>query len=78
MVTKEQAQNVRNFEHTIVESAIRAEKHPEVRRVLHLNSWKIKSWDDYSSWKKHARPWVSVAWRNKCRLNNEFVEIQES
>ena len=77
MVTKEQAQTARNFEHTIA-SAIRAEKHEQVRRVLELNSWKIKSWADYRSWKKHGQRWVSVAWRNKCCLNNEFVEIQES
>jgi hypothetical protein len=62
-------------------SAIHAEPHEQVRRVLDLNAWKIKNWSDYASWKKHGQRWVSIAWRNKCRLavaDAGFVEIQEA
>lgn len=62
-------------------TAIRAERHEQVRRVLDLNSWKIKSWADFASWKKHGRRLVAAAWRNKCRraiASAGFVEIQEA
>ncbi len=42
--------------------AVEQEKHPAVRRVMELNAWKIKTWREYASWKKHATQWVAIAW----------------
>ena len=36
-------------------AAIHSERHPGVRRILALNAWKMHSWKEYASWKKHAR-----------------------
>jgi len=41
------------------------EKHPAVRRVLSGNAWKIKTWREYASWKKHATRWVAIAWQEE-------------
>ena len=46
----------------ILASAIHSERHPAVRRVLDLNAWKIKTWADYASWKRHARRFVRLGW----------------
>jgi hypothetical protein len=43
--------------------AIDQESNPAVRRVLQLNCWKIKSWEDYAGWKKHGRKWVAIDWK---------------
>jgi hypothetical protein len=43
--------------------AIDQESNPAVRRVLQLNCWKIKSWAEYASWKKHGRKWVAIDWK---------------
>lgn len=46
-------------------TAIAQEKHPAVRRVMGLNAWKIKTWREYASWKRHARNWVAIDWRQR-------------
>ena len=45
--------------------AVEQEKHPAVRHVLGLNAWKIKTWREYASWKKHATRWVAIAWQGE-------------
>jgi hypothetical protein len=50
--------------------AINQESNPAVRRVLQLNCRKIKSWDDYAGWKKHARKWVSIDWQTNKRVRD--------
>jgi hypothetical protein len=42
------------------------ETHPAVRRVMEGNAWKIDSWSEYASWKKHAKQWVSIDWHQHC------------
>lgn len=39
--------------------------HPAVRRVMRLNVWKIRSWQEYALWKRRARKWVAIEWREK-------------
>lgn len=48
-------------------AAIHSESHPEIRRVLALNAWKIRDWSDYASWKNHSKKWVAISWKYKCR-----------
>ena len=43
-----------------VTAAIAGERHEQVRRILSLNAWKIKTWKAYAFWKHHARAWVSI------------------
>ena len=47
--------------------AVEQEKHPAVRHILGLNAWKIKTWREYASWKKHAQRWVAIAWQGELR-----------
>jgi hypothetical protein len=42
------------------------EAHPAVRRVMEMNAWKIDNWREYASWKKHAKQWVAMDWRQEC------------
>ena len=60
--------------------AARQETHPAVRRVLDLNAWKINSWQEYASWKRHAAQWVAVSWREKTAkraVSRGFAEVEE-
>lgn len=62
----------------VFETAIAQERHPSVRRVMGMNAWKIKSWREYASWKRHARRWVAIDWRQKSYdavVHIDFVEI---
>ena len=45
--------------------AVDQEPNPAVRRVLQLNCWKIKTWQDYAAWKKHGHKWVAIDWHSK-------------
>lgn len=59
--------------------AAEQEKHPAVRRILDLNAWKINSWKEYASWKRHARLWVAIEWREETnkRAARKFAEVVE-
>ena len=62
---------------SVFATAAAQEKHPAVRRVLGLNAWKIRTWREYASWKKHAQQWVAIAWQEelgRIAALNGFVE----
>lgn len=52
------------------------EAHPAVRRVMEMNAWKIDSWREYASWKKHAQQWVAVDWRQECLLRRSLAGFE--
>ena len=60
--------------------AARQEKHPAVRRILDNNAWKIDSWREYASWKKHAQQWVAIEWKRelgRIAAMNGFEIVEE-
>ena len=61
-------------------TAAKVEHHPEVARVIELNAWKIKTWREYASWKRHARQWVALGWhleQNRMWAAREgFTEVE--
>lgn len=63
---------------TILNVAIAGEHHPQVRRILDLNSWKIKSWADYASWKRHARWFVPQTYKNRLAQINASLGFDEA